>query len=114
MCPARKLCAIENRVASLGEVFNTVSTHALTLRGYAEAMFRWFDHEPRLSYQPFGEWMRCLSDSDAHTSRGHDMRSSCVSIEKSQMRLGYPSPIQQSASDTGIGRGTHGFGKGNR
>jgi nucleoside-diphosphate-sugar epimerase len=83
------LCAIENRVASLGEVFNTVSAHALTLRGYAEAMFRWFEQEPRLSYQPFEEWMRCLSESDAHTSWGHVMRSSCVSIEKSQMRLGY-------------------------
>jgi len=31
------MCAIEHRAASLGEVFNTVSAQALTLRGYAEA-----------------------------------------------------------------------------
>ena len=83
------LCAIENQAASIGEVFNTVSAQALTLRGYAEAMFRWFEQEPRLAYLPFDEWKRSLSQSDAHTSWGHVMRSSCVSIEKSRVRLGY-------------------------
>jgi nucleoside-diphosphate-sugar epimerase len=70
-------------------VFNTVSAHALTLRGYAEAMFSWFGHEPRLTYAPFEEWRRGLSDPDAESSWGHIMRSSCVSIEKSRQRLGY-------------------------
>jgi nucleoside-diphosphate-sugar epimerase len=46
------ISAIEQRAASIGEVFNTVSTHALTLRGYAEAMYRWFEQEPRLSFAP--------------------------------------------------------------
>jgi nucleoside-diphosphate-sugar epimerase len=81
--------AIENRAASIGEVFNTVSDHALTLRGYAEAMFRWFGHEPRLTFLPFEEWKRELSEADALSSWGHIMRSSCVSIEKSRLRLGY-------------------------
>lgn len=81
--------AIENRAASIGEVFNTVSAHALTLRGYAEAMFRWFGHEPRLTYAPFEEWKRGLSEVDAQSSWGHIMRSSCVSINKSRERLGY-------------------------
>ncbi|MEG9431353.1 NAD-dependent epimerase/dehydratase family protein [Terriglobus sp. ADX1] len=83
------VCAIQNRAASIGEVFNTVSAHALTLRGYAEAMFRWFGHEPRLTYAPFEDWKRELSDADAESSWGHIMRSSCVSIEKSRQRLGY-------------------------
>ena len=81
--------AIEQRAASIGEVFNTVSTHALTLRGYAEAMYRWFGQEPRLSFAPFDQWRLGLTESDAHSSWGHIMRSSCVSIEKSRQRLGY-------------------------
>jgi nucleoside-diphosphate-sugar epimerase len=83
------VCAIQNRDASIGEVFNTVSERALTLRGYAEAMFRWFGHEPRLTYAPFEDWKRGLSEADAKASWGHVMRSSCVSIEKSRQRLGY-------------------------
>ena len=98
------ICAIENRAASVGEVFNAVSAQALTLRGYAEAMYRWFGKEPRLSFEPFDQWKLRLEKSDAHSSWGHIMRSSCVSIEKSRQRLGY-SPrfssleaIQQSVS----------------
>ena len=83
------ICAIEHREASVGEVFNTVSSQALTLRGYAEAMYRWFDREPRLSFAPFDQWKLHLEKSDAKTSWGHIMRSSCVSIEKSRQRLGY-------------------------
>jgi nucleoside-diphosphate-sugar epimerase len=83
------ICAIDHRSASIGEVFNTVSSKALTLRGYAEAMYRWFEQEPRLSFAPFDEWKLGLSESDALTSWGHIMRSSCVSIEKSRERLGY-------------------------
>ena len=83
------ICAIEQRAASIGEVFNTVSSQALTLRGYAEAMYRWFDREPRLSFAPFDQWKLGLAKNDAESSRGHIMRSSCVSIEKSRQRLGY-------------------------
>ncbi len=83
------ICAIEQRAASIGEVFNTVSAQALTLRGYAEAMYRWFEQEPRLSFAPFDQWKLGLTESDAQVSWGHVMRSSCVSIEKSRQRLGY-------------------------
>jgi len=83
------ICAIEHRAASIGEVFNTVSPQALTLRGYAEAMYRWFEQEPRLSFAPFDQWKRGLEKSDAESSWGHIMRSSCVSIEKSRQRLEY-------------------------
>jgi nucleoside-diphosphate-sugar epimerase len=83
------ICAMEQRAASIGEVFNTVSSQALTLRGYAEAMYRWFEREPRLSFAPFDQWKLGLKKSDAESSWGHIMRSSCVSIEKSRQRLGY-------------------------
>jgi len=83
------ICAIQNREESIGEVFNTVSAQALTLRGYAEAMYNWFEQKPRLSFAPFDQWKLSLEKSDAQSSWGHIMRSSCVSIEKSRQRLGY-------------------------
>jgi nucleoside-diphosphate-sugar epimerase len=83
------ICAIQQRSSSIGEVFNTVSSDALTLRGYAEAMYRWFGREPLLSFAPFDQWMLGLEKGDARTSWGHMMCSSCVSIEKSRQRLGY-------------------------
>jgi nucleoside-diphosphate-sugar epimerase len=83
------ICAMEKRAASIGEVFNTVSPQALTLRGYAEAMYHWFGREPRISFSPFDQWKLSLEKSDAESSWGHIMRSSCVSIEKSRQQLGY-------------------------
>jgi nucleoside-diphosphate-sugar epimerase len=82
------ICAIDNRAASIGEVFNTVSDQAVTLRGYAEAVYRWFGKEPRISFKPFDEWILGLGE-DAESTRGHVIRSSCHSIEKSRRRLGY-------------------------
>jgi nucleoside-diphosphate-sugar epimerase len=69
--------------------YSIPSLHALTLRGYAEAMCRWFGREPRLSFAPFDQWKLGLDKSDAESCWGHIMRSSCVSIEKSRQRLGY-------------------------
>lgn len=81
--------AIDNRAASVGEVFNTVSAQALTMRGYAETVYRWFGKEPRLAFKPFDEWILDLEGKDADVSRGHVVRSSCHSIEKSRQQLGY-------------------------
>ena len=80
--------AIENRAASSGEVFNTVSEQAVTLRGYAETVYRWFGKEPRISFKPFDQWILDLGNY-AENTRGHIIRSSCHSIEKSRQRLGY-------------------------
>jgi nucleoside-diphosphate-sugar epimerase len=82
------ICAIENRAASIGEVFNTVSQQAVNLRGYAETVYRWFGKEPRIAYQPFDEWILGLGDW-AENTRGHIVRSSSHSIEKSRQRIGY-------------------------
>lgn len=81
--------ARSNRAASIGEAFNTVSEQAVTLRGYAETVYRWFGKEPRIAFKPFDEWIRDLEGDDAVGSRGHVIRSSCHSIEKSRQRLGY-------------------------
>jgi nucleoside-diphosphate-sugar epimerase len=81
--------AILHRFAATGEAFNAVSAQALNLRGYAEAMFRWFGHEPKLRFQPFEEWKADQSPEDAHQSWEHIVRSSCHSVEKARRRLGY-------------------------
>jgi nucleoside-diphosphate-sugar epimerase len=80
--------AIDNRTASIGEVFNTVSEQTVTLRGYAETVYRWFGKESRISFKPFDEWILSLGDW-AENTRRHIIRSSCHSIEKSRQRLGY-------------------------
>jgi nucleoside-diphosphate-sugar epimerase len=83
------LLMIANRSASVGEAFNAVSSKALNLRGYAEAMFRWFGFEPKICYQPFDEWKAGQAPGDGHLAWEHIIRSSSASIEKARSRLGY-------------------------
>lgn len=81
--------AIKSRATSVGEAFNVVSEAALSLRGYAEAMYRWFGKEPRLSFLPFNEWKERLSEEQAHHAWEHISRSHAFSIEKARRRVGY-------------------------
>lgn len=81
--------AIANRSASVGEAFNTVSPQAVNLRGYAEAIYRWFGHEPKLSYLPYEKWKDTQSAEDAEATWGHIARSPSHSVEKGRARLGY-------------------------
>jgi nucleoside-diphosphate-sugar epimerase len=82
------ICAIENRAASIGEVFNTVSEQAVNLRGYAESVYNWFGKTPQIDFLPFEDWVLDLGEW-ADSARGHVVRSSSHSIEKSTHRLGY-------------------------
>ncbi|GGL51392.1 NAD-dependent epimerase/dehydratase family protein [Wenxinia marina] len=83
------LCAMSNRSAALGEAFNAVSPQALNLRGYAEAMYRFFGHEPRLAFRPFDDWKAGWSDGDATATWEHIARSPCHSVAKGRERIGY-------------------------
>lgn len=83
------ICAIDSRAASIGEVFNTVSDQAVTLRGYATEVYGWFGRRPRLAYKPLEQWLQDLPAEERENTRGHIIRSSCHSIEKSRKRLGY-------------------------
>jgi nucleoside-diphosphate-sugar epimerase len=92
------LLAMTHRSGSVAEACNAVSAKALNLRGYAEAMFRWFGFEPRLRYMPFDEWRALQSPESAHHSWEHIARSSCLSIDKARRLLGYePSYTSLSA-----------------
>jgi nucleoside-diphosphate-sugar epimerase len=81
--------AIGNWRASVGEAFHAVSAGAVTLRGYAESMSRWFGHEPKLTFAPFDEWAKSHSETDAQASWEHIARSPNCSIEKARRLIGY-------------------------
>ena len=75
--------------ASVGEAFNAVSPAALTLRGYAEAMFRHFGHAPAVSYAPYADWAKGVSAEDAQATWEHIARSPCHSTDKGRRLIGY-------------------------
>jgi len=81
--------AMANWNNAIGEAFNTVSPQAINLRGYAEAMYRWFGHEPRLSYEPFDTWKTSQKEEDWRGTWEHVSRSPSHSIEKARKLLGY-------------------------
>ncbi|MCC6446863.1 MAG: NAD-dependent epimerase/dehydratase family protein [Armatimonadetes bacterium] len=83
--------AIQNWSASVGEAFFAVSPAAVTLRGYAAEVSRWFNQTPDLRFAPWEEWKKVggFSESDIEGTYGHIIHSQCCSIEKARLRLGY-------------------------
>ena len=81
--------AMEARERVIGENFHTVSPAALTLRGYAEAMFRWFGHEPKLDFLPWDDWRKTVSEREAQATWDHIAHSPNASIQKAQRLFGY-------------------------
>ena len=45
------MCALARRSVAVGESFHVVSSAALTLRGYAQSVARWFGQEAKLHYR---------------------------------------------------------------
>lgn len=80
---------IANWGAALGESFNAVSPQAVTLAGYAAAVFGWHGHAPRIDFLPFEEWRKGQKPEDATATWEHIIRSPCHSIAKAQRLLGY-------------------------
>ncbi len=81
--------AIRHWGAAVGEAFNAVSPAALTLKGYAEAMYRHWGHEPALRFLPFEEWAKVVAPEDAQATWEHIARSPCHSIDKARRLIGY-------------------------
>jgi nucleoside-diphosphate-sugar epimerase len=75
--------------ASVGESFHAVSPRALTVRGYAEAAYGWWGHEPRLRTVGWAEFEELAGPEHATTSWEHLHRSQVCSIAKGVDRLGY-------------------------
>jgi nucleoside-diphosphate-sugar epimerase len=81
--------AIANWSGSVGEAFNAVSPQALSLKGFSEAMYRYFGHEPNLRFLPWEEWKALQAPEDAETTWEHIYRSPSHSIAKAERLLGY-------------------------
>ncbi|MGJ3237577.1 MAG: NAD-dependent epimerase/dehydratase family protein [Anaerolineae bacterium] len=81
--------AITHWNASIGENFHVVSPAALTLRGYAEALFEWFGHKPRITFQPWETWQKTVSEQEARATWDHIAHSPNASIDKARRVLGY-------------------------
>lgn len=86
---ALMMAAISNWRAATGESFHAVSEQALTLRGFAEAMYRWFGHEPIIDFLPYAEWAKGEKSEDAAATLEHIARSPNCSMEKAKALLGF-------------------------
>ncbi|TVR73468.1 MAG: NAD-dependent epimerase/dehydratase family protein [Spirochaetaceae bacterium] len=83
------LAAMHRRSGALGESFHAVSPQAVTLRGYAEAAYRWFGKEPEIRYLPWEELKAGLSEIEASQVWDHIAHSPCCSMEKARRILDY-------------------------
>lgn len=98
------MLAMANWAAATGEAFHAVSPGAITLRAYAEAMSRWFGHEPMLEFLPWEAWKAQQSPGNAEATWEHISRSPNCSIEKGRRLLGHVprysslEAVQQSVS----------------
>ncbi len=81
--------AIANRSAAVGESFHAVSPAALTLRGYAEAMYAWFGKPASLKYLPWEDWRKTVTEEEAGATWDHIAHSPNCSIAKAQRLLDY-------------------------
>jgi nucleoside-diphosphate-sugar epimerase len=81
--------AMNNRASASGESFHAVSSGALTLRYYAEAMYRWFGKEPNLTFAPFDAWAKEQDEVEAKATWEHIARSPNCSIDKARRLLDY-------------------------
>ena len=66
-----------------------VSPEALTLRGFCRAVAGWLGREPVLSYLPWPDWRKTVSEEDAEMTWEHIHHCPGGSIEKARKVLGY-------------------------
>ena len=78
-----------HRTAAIGESFHVVSPAALTLRGYAEGMFSYFNRPVRLHFLPYAEWSKTVTEKSARITWDHIAHSPNCSVEKARRLLGY-------------------------
>lgn len=81
--------AMERPGHAIGQAFHAVSPAALTCRGYAEQVARCFGQEARLTFLPFEEWRKGVSEEDAAITLDHLEKSPNCSMEKAKRLLDF-------------------------
>jgi nucleoside-diphosphate-sugar epimerase len=77
------------RPAAVGASFHVVAEQAMTLRGLATGVARWFGREPVLDFVDWGEFDRRVAPEHAEATRQHTFRSITASITRARQVLGY-------------------------
>lgn len=83
------LSAMENWNSSVGQSFHAVSPAALTMRGFAQAMYRWAGHEPAIEYLPWSEWADGRNEQEVNLTKMLASHGFNCSIEKARRLLGF-------------------------
>ena len=86
---ALMMAALASPQAAKGESFHAVSEQALTLRYFAEAMYRWEGHAPNLEFKPYADWAKGETEEDAKACWEHISRSPNCSMQKAQRLLNF-------------------------
>lgn len=81
--------ALDRQSEAVGNSFHLVSERAVTLRGLADGIARWYGQEPRLRFVPFEQFRETVTPEDAEASLAHVSRSHSVSIDKARRLIGY-------------------------
>ena len=77
------------RPAAIGGSFHVVAEQAMTLRGLAAGVARWFGREPVLDFVDWAEFERRVGPENAETTREHTFRSIAANITRARQTLGY-------------------------
>jgi nucleoside-diphosphate-sugar epimerase len=75
--------------AAPGASFHVVAAQAMTLRGLATGVARWFGREPVLEYVDWAEFGRLAGPEHAEATREHTFRGIAASIDRARQTLGY-------------------------
>ncbi|HEY5016135.1 MAG TPA: NAD-dependent epimerase/dehydratase family protein [Streptosporangiaceae bacterium] len=78
-----------SRPAAIGASFHVVAEQAMTLRGLATGVARWFGREPVLDFVEWAEFDRRVAPEHAATTRDHSFRSIAASIARGREVLGF-------------------------
>jgi nucleoside-diphosphate-sugar epimerase len=81
--------AVTKAERAVGESFHVCSAAAMTLRGYAEAVSAHYRRRARLTFLPWDEWRKTVTERDASATWDHIAHSPNCSIAKARERLGY-------------------------
>jgi nucleoside-diphosphate-sugar epimerase len=81
--------AIERRASAIGESFHVTSERAVTLRGYAEAVSRWYGQGARLELRSWEAFREAVSQEEAEATWDHIAHSPAMSIDKARRLLDY-------------------------
>ena len=73
----------------IGASFHVVAGQAMTLRGLAAGVARWFGREPVLDFVGWAEFDRRVAPEHAEATRQHTFRSITASIARAREVLGY-------------------------